>query len=393
MADDLSTYPQAVDSFYDPSASDKMDIHDAVHRKTNNAVEAIENAIGVFNPNTDGGSLVNQISTNKTEINNNNVLIEANQESISNINDNLVEINAILEIDPDAGGGNLPSISDKFDKGVGPLVYPDATALGDAVKTNGENITSIEGDIVTINEDITDINNTILQIFPPDPDNPDSTPSLDVKDSDVKLEAGLTFETTTQHSWNLYVESNMATQDQITTIEGDINALDGRVTTNENDITNINTIIDDLNAGDPDAIDLAGYYKKTETYSKPEVDALLSNKADNTTVNAIEVRLSTAEGKIAQLEIDMALRATKSELEQETQRAKAAEAALQLGKISNSNHATLGRIAAIKRLTYAEFQALGTKDDDVMYLVEPDAGKTHHTFYIGDVQIAGAAVI
>ena len=188
MADDLSTYPQAVDSFYDPSASDKMDIHDAVHRKTNNAVEAIENAIGVFNPNTDGGSLVNQISTNKTEINNNNVLIEANQESISNINDNLIEINAILEIDPDAGSGNLPSISDKFDKGVGPLVYPDATALGDAVKTNGENITSIEGDIVTINEDITDINNTILQIFPPDPDNPDSTPSLDVKDSDVKLE-------------------------------------------------------------------------------------------------------------------------------------------------------------------------------------------------------------
>jgi hypothetical protein len=393
MADDQSTYPQAVDNFYDPASGDKMDIHDVVHRKTNHAVESIENSIGSFDPNTDGGTLVDQISTNKTEIAANAALIGTNIESISNINDNLVEINAILEIDPDAGNGNLPSISDKFDKGTGPLVYPDATALGDAVKTNGDNITSINGEITEINNDITEIENTILQIFPPDPDNPDLTPSLDVKDSDVKLADGLTFETTTQHSWNLYVETNMATQGQITTIEGDINTLDAQVNTNKNDITNINTIIDALNAGDPDAIDLAGYYKKEETYSQLEVDALLDNKADNTTVNAIEARLATAEGKIQQLETDVALRATKSELEAEIQRAKAAEAALNLGKVSNVKHDDLGRLAAIERKTFAEYQALGTKEDDVMYLVEPDVGKTHHTLWIGSVQIAGAAVI
>jgi hypothetical protein len=393
MANEQSTYPQAIDNFYDPASGDKMDIHDVVHRKTNNAIEAIEGAIGPFDPNADGGTLVNQISTNKTEISNNASLISTNIENISNINDNLIEINAILEIDPDAGGGTVPHIGDKFDKGAGPLVYPDATALGDAVKTNADNITTINGEITEIKSDVTNIENTINQIFPPDPNNPDTTPTLQVTDADVKLAAGTTFETTNQHAWNLYVETNMATTTDLVNVNQEISNLDARVTNNETDITNINTIIDQLNAGDPDAIDLAGYYKKEETYSKPEVDALLGGKADNSTVNALDARLTIAEGKIQQLEIDMSLRATKSELEAEVQRAKAAEAALNLGKVSNTNHADLGRISAIARHTFAEFQALGDKKADIIYLVEPEAGKAHPTLWIGAVQIAGAAII
>jgi len=306
-----SNFPQSVDNFTNPAPTDKMDAHDVMHSMENDSIVAIQESLGTWDPAD--GTIVNLVGENTTNIENNSNNITNINQDITNINDNLIEINAILEIDPDAGGGGLPHISDKFDKGSGPLVYPDATALGDAVKTNGDNITTIQGEITEIKSDVTNIENTINQIFPPDPDNPDLTPSLDVKDSDVKLDAGLTFETTSQHAWNVYVETNMASQADVTQINSDITALDGRVTTNEGNITNLNTIIDDLTTGGG-TVDLANYYKKTETYSQAEVDALLNNKTDKTTTQAIDARLVVAEGKILQLETDLANRATTTAL-------------------------------------------------------------------------------
>ena len=321
-----SNFPQSVDNFTNPAPTDKMDAHDVMHGMENDSIVAIQESLGTWDPAD--GTIVNLVGENTTNIENNANAIGTINNDLTVINDNLIEINSILEIDPNAGGGNLPSISDKFDKGSGPLDYADATVMGQAIKDNEGNITTIQGEITEIKEDVTNIENTILQIFPPDPDNPDLTPSLDVKDSDVKLDAGLTFETTTQHSWNLYVEANMATKDQITTIEGDITTLNGQVNTNKNDITNINNIIDDLTTGGG-TVDLANYYKKDETYSSDEIDALLSNKADNTTVNAIDARLQTAEGKILQLETDLANRATTTALNIEVQARIAADEDLQ----------------------------------------------------------------
>jgi hypothetical protein len=311
-----SNFPQSVDNFTNPAPTDKMDAHDVMHSMENDSIVAIQESLGTWDPAD--GTIVNLVGENTTNIENNANSITNIGNDISVINDNLIEINTILEIDPDAGGGNVPHVSDKFDKGSGPLDYADATVMGQAIKDNESSITTINGEITEIKNDVTDIENTILQIFPPDPDNPDLTPSLDVKDSDVKLDAGLTFETTTQHAWNVYVEANMATQGQITTINGEINTLDGQVNTNKNDISNINNIIDDLTTGGG-TVDLANYYKKDETYSALEIDALLSNKADNTTVNAIEARLVTAEGKILQLETDLANRATTTALNIEVQ--------------------------------------------------------------------------
>ena len=311
-----SNFPQSVDNFTNPAPTDVMDAHDVMHGMENDSIVAIQESLGTWNPAD--GTIINLVGENTTNIENNaNNIVDLTQD-ITNINDNLIEINNILEIDPDAGNGNLPHISDKFDKGAGPLVYPDATALGDAVKTNGDNITNIQGDITEIKGDVTNIENTINQIFPPDPDNPNLTPSLDVKDSDVKLDSGVTFETTTQHAWNVYVETNMATVADVTRIDGEISAIDGRVTTNEGDIVTLNTIIDDLTTGGG-TVDLANYYKKSETYSQAEVDSLLNNKTDKTTTQAIDSRLTTAEGKILQLETDLANRATTTALNIEVQ--------------------------------------------------------------------------
>lgn len=311
-----SNFPQSVDNFTNPAPTDKMDAHDVMHGMENDSIIAIQESLGTWDPAD--GTIVNLVGENTTNIENNANAIGTINSDLTVINDNLIEINSILEIDPDAGGGTLPHISDKFDKGAGPLDYADATVMGQAIKDNEGNITNIQGEITEIKEDVTNIENTILQIFPPDPDNPDLTPSLDVKDSDVKLEAGLTFETTTQHAWNLYVESNMATKADITRIDGEISTLDGRVTTNEGNITNLNNIIDDLTTGGG-TVDLANYYKKTETYSSAEIDALLNNKTDKTTTQAIDTRLTTAEGKILQLETDLANRATTTALNIEVQ--------------------------------------------------------------------------
>ena len=64
---------------------------------------------------------------------------------------------------------------------------------------------------------------------------------------------------------------------------------------------------------------MANYYKKSETYSQAEVDSLLNNKTDKTTTAAIDARLTTAEGKILQLETDLANRATTTALNIEVQ--------------------------------------------------------------------------
>ena len=129
-----------------------------------------------------------------------------------------------------------------------------------------------------------DISNNAVRIKTNE-DDIDDLKNAKVYDSDVLLnKTGNAREFVTQAELNAHLNDNKADKEEINKVNDRIDLLSQDVKTNEDNIDNLGEILDALISGGIDGeveIDLANYYKKSETYNSQEIDVRLEKKVNH----------------------------------------------------------------------------------------------------------------
>ena len=129
-----------------------------------------------------------------------------------------------------------------------------------------------------------DISNNAVRIKTNE-DDIDDLKNAKVYASDVLLtKTGDARELVTQAELNSHLSDNKADKEEINKVNDRIDLLSQDVKTNEDNIDNLAEILDALISGGIDGeveIDLANYYKKSETYNSQEIDIRLEKKVNH----------------------------------------------------------------------------------------------------------------